>query len=519
MDGTIKSNSRTTGRVLISVAILILLVACVNFTNFSMALTPMRVKNINIQKVLGRSVKSLRIGMVFESVLLSLISFVISLVIIGLLRELNLVSFLKADLSLVDNMDIVLITGGISVALGVLAGLYPSFYVTSFPPALVLKGYFGLSPVGRALRTGLLFFQFFVSCLLIICATFIYLQNRYMLHYDLGYDKDNVVVVEMTRYFMRKNKMAYESKLKESPYIDDVAYSWQKLGSQENYMQMGVDYKDGTIPFKVLPVSWNFFDVMGMKKIGDWKLTEGDDKGGIKFIVSNDAKTYYDMREGDVLNFGWDTNAHPIVGCVGEACFTSLKINMGYVLYSVGDYPNKPISYIRLAKGCDVVSAINHIKKTISGLDSVYPARIEFYDSFFDALYRDEVNISSIISFMSLIAIIISLVGVFGLVLFESQFRRKEIGIRKVMGSTVGEVLALLGKKYILLVVFSFVFSIPVGIYCVTLYFERFVSKVPLYWWVFALAFVMIMAVTMFTVVYQSWKTATMNPCESITSE
>ena len=178
-----------------------------------------------------------------------------------------------------------------------------------------------------------------------------------------------------------------------------------------------------------------------------------------------------------------------------------------------------PVSYIRLQAGGDVQAAVEHIRKTVASIDPSFPFNIEFYDTLFNNLYHREENLRSMITMFSLLAIIISLVGVFGLVVFETQYRQKEIGIRKVHGATVGEILAMFNKAYIRIVAICFVLAAPVAWYGVKVWLESFAYKTPMYWWVFVLAFVIVSVITIATVTFQNWKAANANPVDSIKTE
>ena len=180
------------------IALLIIIVAAINFTNFSTSLTPMRIKSINTQKVLGSPDAVLRRALLAEAAIISMISWLLSLFIVWILGRTEALPFVDANLAIVSNLPVILLTGVVALFTGIVAGLYPSWYVTSFPPALVLKGSFGLSPSGRKLRTVLISIQFIVSILLIIGASFVRLQNNYMRGYSLGFDKDQIAIVRLS---------------------------------------------------------------------------------------------------------------------------------------------------------------------------------------------------------------------------------------------------------------------------------------------------------------------------------
>lgn len=522
-DGTlIKSGNPETTRLLMVIAFLIIIVAAINFTNFSTALTPLRIKSINTQKVLGSPDAVLRLSLLVEAMAIAFLSFLLSLLLIYLLNRPETLAFVKADLSLSNNVGLLLQAGALSLAVGLVAGAYPAYYITSFPPALVLKGSFGLSPAGRKLRTVLMGFQFVVSIVLIIGAFFIDLQNRYMQHFPLGFDKDRIAVVELNGRMAADSKEVYVNKLKEYPGIEDVAFSQQKLGAQDRYMTWGGTYKEQGVQIDALPVSWNFIDVMGMQRTGGRQLTEADEQGQkMTFVVFDSMRKKHDMKDGDSFTIPWLGDGYPIeiAGSVKDTHFSSLRGDLEDGVLIINYWGQLTVSYIRIKAGADLAATVDHIRRTVAEIDPAYPVDVQFYDTILDSLYRQEENLRMMVFLFSLLAIIISLVGVFGLVVFESQYRRKEIGIRKVHGSTVGGILRMLSRRYVSIVLVCFVLAAPLAWYGVTKWLEGFAYKTPVRLWVFAAALLVVMAITLATVIFQSWKAATANPVESIKNE
>lgn len=231
--------SRQTLLVLFSIAFVILIIAGINFTNFSTALTPMRIKSINTQKVLGSSDRTLRGSLLVEAVCVSLFAYLLSLLFLYIIPKTPVVSLVDADISFGAQPMIIAGTAVIAAIVGVLAGLYPSYYVTSFPPALVLKGSFGLSLAGRRMRSVLVGVQFVASFILIIGSLFMYLQNHYMQNAPLGYDKEEMIIVHLNDN-INKNRDAFTDRLKSFSGVEDVTYSQFLLSSQDQYMGWGV---------------------------------------------------------------------------------------------------------------------------------------------------------------------------------------------------------------------------------------------------------------------------------------
>ncbi|WP_347394780.1 ABC transporter permease, partial [Parabacteroides leei] len=262
--------SRQTMHVLFAIAFVILLIAGINFTNFSTALTPMRIKSINTQKVLGSPDSVLRTSLLAEAVIVSIMAYLISLGLLFVAGHTFVASLVDADMSFSVQSVLIMTTAVIAVAVGVLAGIYPACYITSFPPALVLKGSFGLSPKGRVLRSALVSIQFVASFILIISSLFMYLQNRYMQNTPLGYDKDELIVIELNSK-VNKNQSVLTSEVKSFSGIEDITYAEQVLSSRDFYMGWGRMYKDQDINFQCIPVSPSFLRVMGIE------VTDGRD--------------------------------------------------------------------------------------------------------------------------------------------------------------------------------------------------------------------------------------------------
>lgn len=518
-DGMIfRSGDAEVTHLLFCIALLVIIVAAINFTNFSTALAPLRIKSINTQKVLGSSDTLLRGSLLVEAVIISLIAWLLSLFIVWIMGETALLSFVEADIRLVANLPLVFLSGGVALLTGAVAGLYPSWYITSFPPALVLKGSFGLSPSGRKLRTALIGFQFVVSILLIISSGFIRLQNSYMRSYSLGFDKDQVAIVELSGDLYLKHHESYVNRLKEFPGIDDVAFAMEKVGSKDGYNTNTMEHKGREMQYFMIICSSNFLRVMGIPVIEGRDFTRSDDLSSTAMCIFNKAAAEeVDIEVGETLD---NYMKSPVIGFSDDVKFTSLRSGKNNIAFVVGNFGYAmPVSYIRLKAGSDVHGAVNHIRATLADFDPSYPFDVEFYDTVFDHLYHKEENFRMMITLFSGLAIIISLVGVFGLVVFDTQYRRKEIGIRKVHGATVMEILNMFNKSYLKIVAVCFVIAAPIAWYGINVWLESFAYKTPMYWWVFAIAFVIVAVITLATVTFQNWKAANANPVNSIKSE
>ncbi|MDR1203849.1 MAG: ABC transporter permease [Tannerellaceae bacterium] len=516
----VKTGNPNTARLLFLIALLVIVIACINFVNFSTAMAPIRMKGINTRKVLGSSDSSLRMELVAEAVGMSLLACLSAFGIIWALDKVQLFSFMTADVNLLNQLPLVGLLIVLSVLLGILSGLYPSWYMTSFSPALVLKGNFGLSASGRKLRTALIGFQYVVSIGLIICALFIWLQNKYMRSYDTGFNKDRIAVVNIGAKLYNDSKDVYIQRLKEYTGIEDVAFSFQEIGRTDIYASSDILYKEQRFNANLLGVSWNFLDVMGIPVVSGRNFRESDarDDSTAYHIYNQSIQKRLNMAPGDRLDpegFG----RVQINGFVNNIKISSLRNGEDDIAFIVQKGGTLPFSYIRIRPEVNIQEAVEHIRRTVAEIDPAYPFNIEFYDTIFGQLYHKEESLNRLVSSFGLLAIILCITGVFGLVIFETQYRRKEIGVRKVFGATVGEILLMFNKIYIRIILVCFIIAAPVAFYAVSKWLETFYYRTPIHWWVFAVAFVVVTMITLFTVSFQNWRTANENPVDSIKTE
>ena len=520
----VKSGNPNATLLLFGVGILIILIAAINYTNVYTALAPIRIRSINTQKVLGSSDNGLRCSLIGEAMFVAFVAYLFGLVIVWYLRELHLLAFLKVGVDFGAHIGLLVGLGIFSLVVGLIAGLYPSLYVTSFPPALVLKGSFGLSPSGRKLRTVLIGVQFIISIVLIIGTLFVYLQSNLMRHRALGFDKDQIAIVGLPVNLLEKSQDVYVNKLKENPAIEDVAFSSQKLGSQDTYMTWGnVTCNDNTFSAYIFPVSWNFFRTMGIKIVDGREPTESDAKSDYPvFFAYKSVQERCQAQPGDRFSVSFSSDTSGVLNFAGfteDVQFSSARHKLDNGIFVLNYQPFLPVSYIRIQAGADIDQIISHIRETVHEIDASYPVDVEFYDTIFDHLYKQEENLKQMITLFSSLAIIISLVGVFSLVMFEAIYRRKEIALRRVMGSSIHEILQMLSKTYIYIIMVCFIIASPVAYWAVGKWLENFAYKTPIYAWVFLVALLIVLGVTLATVVYQSWHAATSNPVKSLKDE
>ena len=509
--------------VLFTIAVLIVVIAGINFTNFSNALVPMRIRSINTQKVLGGSDNTLRCAMLVEAVAICLFSFILSLFIVKGMANTWLADMVSGELSLKANIPLLIGAEVLAALTGLLAGAYPAWHITSFSPALVLKGSFGLSPSGKRMRSLLVSFQYVISFALIIAALFIYLQNHYMLASSLGFDKEHVAIVELNGQLI-KNIEAVENRLEQEVSVQEVSFAEDLLSASDEYTDFGRGYRENNVQFKVFVVSPDFLRLMNIPVISGRDFLQEDSKsvGGV-YLFNEAARLQYDLVAGEYITGNEWYEAPPalIAGFIDDIKYASFRTEVApmafYVSPAAGYRPR--YAYIKIKAGADIRDAVASIRKALTSIDKNFPAEIRFYDTILNNLYKRELSIGWLISLFSLIAVFISVVGVLGLVIFESEYRKKEIGLRKVHGATTSQILLMFNKVYVRILIVCFVLAIPVAYYGVNRWMVYFAYKIPMYWWVYAVAFVVVSVITFLTVTFQNWKTANENPVESIKTE
>ena len=518
-----QNGNRALTNLLAAIAIIIVLIAVINYINFFMALVPIRIKAVNINKVFGTSTSALRLNIIGESVGLLLLSFGLSLLLVEYLSGTFIGDLIDASLKTKENLFIVIITGSLILVTGVLAGLFPAFYITKFNPALTLKGSFGRSKQGLRLRSILVVFQFTISTALIIGACFVYLQSRYMQKYDYGFNRDRLATVWVGGK-IASQPQAFLSELRNNPAIEGVAYADGALVSIG--MSWGRTHNGEHVSHTCLPVSWNYPEFMGLTLLEGRFFTEEDaSKTGGTFIFNEAAVKKYNLKVGDFMGGHRDDEKAEVVGIVKNFNFSSLRNSIEpLALYEFGSegWRIPSLANIRLTPDADFKETAEYITTAMIAINPNFnPEYIQVvaFDTYIENLYTKEKKLTKIISLFSIIAIIISLMGVFGIVVFENQHRRKEIALRKIHGSTAALILGMFNRKFIIILLISFVLAAPAAYFGVMKWLSGFSYKTPLYWWVFVGGFLVVSSITLLTVTLQTFRSANENPAKAIKSD
>ena len=515
-----KQGNLATTYTLLGVAILIIVIAGINFFNFFLALVPSRIRAINTRKVFGGSNQRLRIGVVAETLGLVILALLIGAVLVLFFADSPLSGYITTDIVSADNLILTITLIGIALILGVIISLYPAYYITSFPPALVTKGDFQASASGVLLRNILIGIQFVISTVLIIVAMFINLQNSYMMNYDMGFNKDEILSVQISPITSLAQIDAYTAKFKQNPMVVDVTFSDGDIVTPQK-STWSYPYKDQRISHTMYRVSGNFLRVMGIDIVEGRDFTKDDEKRTCVFIFNEEAKRQFGLKLEEIMHNSPVTGA-ALIGFCKDFHFKPLQYKIEPFAFCVcgsTHFNSLTHAYIRVAAGTNYREAMDYIHKTVLEFDpslNEETIQVKMFDEELGVYYEAEERLAKLITIFTLLSVIISIMGVFGLVLFETQYRRKEIGIRRVNGASVQSILEMFNLQFLRITLICAAVAIPISYYFVDRWLTGFTARMPMYWWVFALAVVIICLIVIGTVTARSWKAANENPINSI---
>jgi putative ABC transport system permease protein len=506
-------------------ALLILIVACVNFMNLSTARSLKRAKEVGIRKAIGVQRKQLIIQFLTESVVLTLLSAIVALLLVqAFLPAFN--DFTGKELSLYNLLNPQqvwkLILGVLII--GIFAGSYPAFYLSSFIPYEVLKGKIQTGGSQLSIRKFLVIFQFVISILLIICTMVIYRQISYLRNRDLGFNQEQVVVISMKDDEVRQQFDAIRTSLLANPGIIKVAGTSSIPGGQFN--QNSISY-EGSGDERLIAetfVTSDYFDLLQIKTSAGRVFSDdfmGDTTAS--FVINESASRLYkwDTPVDKTITYYGDayTNARgKIIGVVKDYNIHSLQQPMEPLIILLGRKYLLTYMLIRIAPE-NIPATLSSIEKTWGNFDHRHVFSYSFLDNLFASQYQSEKRMGTIFWIFALLAVFIASLGLFGLSNFMIEQRTKEIGIRKAHGAGVVNILILLSRQFAAWVMIASLLALPLGYIVARNWLENFAYRTTIGIWVFVLAVIIAISVTLLTISYQAWHTARMNPVESLKYE
>ena len=511
------------------IAILILLIACINFTNLSTARSARRAKEVAIRKVVGSEQKQLIQQFLGESILFSCLSLILALVLIHIfLPYYQTLIGRSLTIPLLTNIWILPALIGLAVLVGIIAGFYPAFFLSSFLPMHVFRTPLLKGKQRRTLRlrSGLVIFQFSMSILLIIGTITMFKQIEYIRNARLGFDREHVVIVHNADKLGEGSKVLKDN-LRQISGIEQVSSAGNIPGTRFSNIGImaipGIDGSDLNMTLDISSCDHNFLDTLKMD-MAEGRFFRTDFPADNSAIVINEETVrYFGLEDplGKTIKFPFNDHEYVIIGILRDIHYESLhnSVNrMGFILPGslFSDHDRYVFSRIRSS---DVSGTLANIKKTWRSLSHGIPFEFSFLDENLDRAYSHEIRTGKIVGLFSSLAILISCLGIFGLAAFMAEQRTKEIGIRKVMGAKLSDIILLMSRETMKWVLIANVIVWPLGFLMMRRWLQNFAYRIDMGLDVFLLAGGIALGTALLTISFQFLKAARSNPIDSLRYE
>ncbi len=516
--------------ILASIAILTLIIACINFMNLSTSRSSKRSVEVGVRKVLGAEKKSLIWQFLGESLIMAVIAFVFAVVVVQLfLPVFEQISGREITLNWIQHVQLYFIFFLLAIFTGFLAGSYPAFFLSSFKPVRVLKGKFSNSFAATSLRKGLVIVQFVISIVLIIASVVISNQMNFLRSTDLGFQKEQQLVIPLRSAQAKQNYANLKNALANTSEISSVGGSayYPGIRNPQDWLMYkeGQSMKDAKTVF-INQVDESFLQTLKIQPIAGRAFSkEFPADNGENMVINETAVRELGFSSpeeavGNWIGFDWEGQQYRfgVVGVVKDFHFKDLHMDIesyGFLL-NIDSSPNYLIANLGVG---NMSGDLNNIENTWKSFIPDEPFEYSFLDQDFQKNYEAEDKLSQMISYFTLIAILISCLGLFGLATFSAEQRIKEIGLRKVLGASSTNLVALLSRDFLKLVAISIVVASPVAWYIMDQWLQTFAYRIDITWKVFAFTAILAIIIALVTVSFQAMKAALVNPVKNLRTE
>jgi len=508
------------------IAFLILVTACINFMNLTTARSGIRCREIGIRKVVGAQRSTIIKQFFSESILISFVSLIFALMLVELCLPLfNEISSKTISSNFINNISICLIFISVALFAGIFSGIYPALYLSAFQPVKTLSGRIFSGRVKSYFRKGLVVLQFSVSVFLIIATIVISKQVSYVNNKNLGYDKEQIIVID-GEFIIDTPFDGIKNELLQNPNITGVTAAFQppmigikKSANSSSFGWEGKDSRDKT-RMNYLDVEYDFIDVFNMKILQGRNFSKEistDKKEG--FIINEEAAKLMETDLPVGKSYSLFNNNGRIIGLLENFHFQPFHFKIEPITLKIAESDGfYHYIFVRIDTK-DVSGSIDFIKETFNRFNPGYPFEYSFFDEHFNNIYRSESRANRLFHYFTVFAIFISCLGLFGLTAFMAEHRTKEIGVRKVMGASVSNIVCLLSKEFVILVILANIVTVPVGFYVMNKWLQNFAYKISITIWVFLLSAVLALIIALVTVSFHAVKSAYTNPVDALKYE
>ncbi|TMI93505.1 MAG: FtsX-like permease family protein [Bacteroidetes bacterium] len=497
-----------------AIAGFILVIACINFINLSTAKSANRAREVGLRKVVGSHRLSLIKQFLTESLLFSVLSFVLGIFLAALFLPAFNKMFAKTLSIPWMAWWLLPVIIAAAIIIGIIAGLYPSFYLSAFKPINVLKGQLSRGSKNSILRNGLVIFQFSTSIILIIGTLVIYKQTHYILNKKIGFNKDQVLLIQGANTLENKT-LSFKNELLKSADIKNVSIS-DYLPVSGTKRDGNTFYKEGRMKADIgvgsqkWRVDYDYISTMGMKIIEGRNFSKDMASDSSAIIINKTMAEKLGLKNplGQRIVNGWET--WTVIGVMEDFNFESMRQDVGPLCLVLGNNTSTILA-VKI-KTANTKSVISYVSSVWKGFAPDQPIRYTFLDESFANMYADVRRTGNIFTTFAVLAIIIACLGLFALSAFMAEQRYKEIGIRKVLGASVSGITSMLSKDFVKLVIISIVIASPIAWWAMTKWLQDFAYRISITWWMIAVAGLAAIVIALITISFQSIKAAVMNP-------
>lgn len=523
--GELKPNSDISYIYIFSaVAFFLLIIACINFVNLSTARSAKRAKEVGMRKTLGAYKSDLIIQFLGESLMLAFIALLVALLVIEfVLPTFNDLTQKQLQLFSNDNWPLIIIFIMFAIFVGVLAGIYPAFYLSSFKPVSVLKGHLHTGAKRSFSRNVLVVFQFFISVVLIISTSVIIRQFNYIKNINLGFDKEQVVIVPLRETRANISADVLKSTFMSVPQVKSVSISSNYPGTQLGKWGCSPEGVDDALQWVIglVAIDEDYISTLGMEILKGRNFSVYDDSDCNVILINEtlSAKAGWKDPIGKRIYIGdsEDENRHTIIGLVKDCHFSSLKDPIEPMIFIIDDEMSNKLM-IKIEAG-EVQNTLDELDGLWGRLEPNKPFDYFFLDQSFGELYENEQRLSRIFAYFTILAIIIACLGLFGLSSFIAEQRMKEIGIRKVFGASAANIIYHLSSNFIILVLVANLLAWPVAYFFMDTWLNNFAYTINFGFSVFFLAAIISILVALLTILFIAIRASLTNPSASLRYE
>ncbi len=505
------------------IAWIILLIACINFMNLATARSEKRAREVGVRKVLGAGKNSLILQFIGEAMFIAIIAAAVGVILLTLvLPGFNLL----VEKQLAPGFDKpyhVLALLSIAIICGLVAGSYPALYLSSFKPVSVLKGIKLKDSSAAYIRKCLVILQFSASIILIISTVIIYQQIQHIKSRQLGFNKNNLLEIDLQGQ-MAKNYTPIREELLRTGHIENAALADHSIiygGNNTNGMTWEGKAPGSEVLISQRYVTPEFMATSGLTILEGRSLVVRDTGRPVHVVITKSLEKIMGKGSalGKVMHYQGDTTMATIVGVVNDYVYGDMYGKPDPVMFMAASPQYNTVMYVRIKPQADIQKTLADLQGVLKKYNPAYPFQYRFVDDQFNGMFLTEMLASKLSRLFAALAIVISCLGLFGLAAYTAERRTKEIGIRKVLGASVGSVTSLLSRDFLQLVILSCLIAFPVAYWKMSLWLKGYQYHIEMQWWVYVVAAVLAIVIALITISFQTIKAALANPVKSLRSE